>query len=509
MNSGRWERFIEFAIRAREKPRFDEEERAPKLEAARSIRTAFGVAQEGGDWLPLLRGIFEGEFPGQVYLAGPLADCTTAAENAWFISTITRQRVALEQAFATFLDEDRSPTERFRSFAEAAGPAENRGAEGWHAQNVLIFGSLFNFAVNPDVCPFLRTDLVQRLEQTLARPPVEHGTSEEKYQAHLQFAEEVSNQLVRAGMRSPDMLDVSSLILLASRHSDFWTSDPVRVRRSARGNSELRTPVAYLSVCAIYRNEAPYIAEWIEFHRLVGVERFFLYDNGSQDDHLAVLNPYVEDGTVVLQHWPFVPGQGPAYMDCLKWHRYESRWIAFIDVDEFLFSPTEPQLPNVLREYETWPGVAVNCLMYGCSGHRSRPAGLVTENYIRRLNIPAANRHIKSIVDPTRTERLITPHHFHYPYLSAVDENHFPVAWPRTKSLSFSRLRINHYHSKSEEEYLAKAQTPRADGGARTAFTTDDLARRRVFEEVHGEDDPAVLRYVPALNSALESRRPS
>ena len=43
----------------------------------------------------------------------------------------------------------------------------------------------------------------------------------------------------------------------------------------------------YLAVCAIYRNEAPYLREWIEFHRLVGVERFFLYNNESTDDHMG------------------------------------------------------------------------------------------------------------------------------------------------------------------------------------------------------------------------------
>lgn len=31
----------------------------------------------------------------------------------------------------------------------------------------------------------------------------------------------------------------------------------------------------YLAVCAIFRDEAPYLAEWIEFHRLVGVEHFY------------------------------------------------------------------------------------------------------------------------------------------------------------------------------------------------------------------------------------------
>ena len=30
--------------------------------------------------------------------------------------------------------------------------------------------------------------------------------------------------------------------------------------------------LAYLSICAIFKDEAPYLPEWIEFHRLVGFD---------------------------------------------------------------------------------------------------------------------------------------------------------------------------------------------------------------------------------------------
>ena len=52
----------------------------------------------------------------------------------------------------------------------------------------------------------------------------------------------------------------------------------------------------YLSVCAIYKNEARYLAEWLEFHLLAGVEHFFLYNNDSTDDHREVLAPYLRAG---------------------------------------------------------------------------------------------------------------------------------------------------------------------------------------------------------------------
>ncbi|GMO23401.1 MAG: hypothetical protein Ta2B_02600 [Termitinemataceae bacterium] len=39
-----------------------------------------------------------------------------------------------------------------------------------------------------------------------------------------------------------------------------------------------------LSIVAIVKNEASYIKEWIEYHRLVGVDRFYIYDDNSTDN---------------------------------------------------------------------------------------------------------------------------------------------------------------------------------------------------------------------------------
>ena len=63
----------------------------------------------------------------------------------------------------------------------------------------------------------------------------------------------------------------------------------------------------YLSMCAVFRDEGPYLREWVEFHRLMGVERFFLYDHYSADAHRDALAPYIEEGVVVLHDWPDDP----------------------------------------------------------------------------------------------------------------------------------------------------------------------------------------------------------
>src|SRR5512133_3338974 len=58
-----------------------------------------------------------------------------------------------------------------------------------------------------------------------------------------------------------------------------------------------RPPVG-LAVCAIFRDEARYLAEWVSFHRVQGVEKFYLYDNRSTDDWRSEREPELAAGVV-------------------------------------------------------------------------------------------------------------------------------------------------------------------------------------------------------------------
>ena len=271
------------------------------------------------------------------------------------------------------------------------------------------------------------------------------------------------------------------------------------------------TPPVYLSVCAIYRDEAPYLREWVEFHRLVGVERFFLYNNRSVDDHLDVLAPRIEDGTVVQTDWPMFPGQRAAYDHCLEEHRDLSRWIAFVDIDEFLFSPTGRPVSEVLADYEQWPGIGVNRLRFGTSGNKERPDGLVIENYLRRARL--SRYLVKSVVNPRRTLRCRTVHVFDYVDGVGVDENGRPLVHPPdapadrppeyasyTETFTVSRLCINHYATRSEEEFRHKATKRQADTGEPPR---SPIPVERILRTFNVEQDETVLRYVSALRSAV------
>jgi hypothetical protein len=258
---------------------------------------------------------------------------------------------------------------------------------------------------------------------------------------------------------------------------------------------------AYLAICAIYRDEAPYLREWIAFHRLVGVERFYLYNNRSRDDHLGALAPYLEEGIAETRDWPLFPGQVVAYEHCVEAHRDDTRWLAFVDVDEFLFSPTGKSLPEVLADFEFAPGVGVNRAVFGTSGHSTPPDGLVIENYLLRAKIGNTAQAIKTIADPARIASCHSCHAFLYTDGPAVDETKAPIEPPivHASTDTHSLLRVNHYWTKSEAEWRVKTKRPDARGRMR-GDAAHDKALGGILNE---ERDETITRYLPAVKEAL------
>jgi hypothetical protein len=258
----------------------------------------------------------------------------------------------------------------------------------------------------------------------------------------------------------------------------------------------------YLSACAIFLNEGPYLAEWLEFHILIGVERFFMYDNGSTDSSREVLAPYVEEGIVTVHDWPQRPGQHGAYDDCAQRHRLDSRWIAFFDIDEYLFSPTERPVQAVLRDFEAWPGVLAGRPAFGSCGREVKPDGLLIESYLLRCNVTRRNRAAKSIIDPTRVERVLSGHHWQHTESYAVDDRKRPTTVAGTLTPSFSQLRVNHYPTRSREEFARKLATPYVDTGKLRTETTFE-SNNRALNDI---TDLAAASYAPAVKEALERR---
>ena len=91
-----------------------------------------------------------------------------------------------------------------------------------------------------------------------------------------------------------------------------------------------------LAAVVIAKNESDYIAEWVAYHLVQGVERIYLYDNDSTDTMRECLQPYIDTGFVVYHQIHGNKQQGNAYTHALHHYGKDCKYMAFIDCDEFL-----------------------------------------------------------------------------------------------------------------------------------------------------------------------------
>ena len=221
----------------------------------------------------------------------------------------------------------------------------------------------------------------------------------------------------------------------------------------------------YVSIAAIVKNESRYIREWIEFHRIMGVEHFFIYDNGSTDNLRELLEPYIKNKLVTYHSCPGKCLQFPVYNDAAVRYAGCTRWLAFIDADEFIVVHGQ-KIAEFLKDFEDCSAVGVNWIMFDSDGKEKMPqGGFVISNFFRTLQDidHPCNLHIKTIVDPRQVKYISNPHYIRLKGGRYVDENGNEIRSAFTRKNSTKRIQINHYYSKSVEEYMEKIARGCAD----------------------------------------------
>lgn len=260
----------------------------------------------------------------------------------------------------------------------------------------------------------------------------------------------------------------------------------------------------YLGLCAIAKNETPYLREWVAHHYLLGFERFLIYDNESDEPVRVTLADYVEQGIVETVLVTGQSAQLPAYQNCLERWRGKVRWAAFFDLDEFLVLKQHKDARLLLLDYEEFGGLGINWVMYGSSGHMQRPEGLVTEQYTRSLPDNAADIHIKSIVRPDVCTGFRNVHQATFiDGFYAVNEFKLPIVSALTPP-SRELAQLNHYFYKSQEDYALKLERGRADVAELTA---DTRSWRDFYDQAQeaGQSAPLSPHHVKLLKLALRS----
>lgn len=272
-----------------------------------------------------------------------------------------------------------------------------------------------------------------------------------------------------------------------------------------------------LVICSLFRNEELYMKEWIEFHKLMGVQHFYLYDNGSSDRSVEILQPYIAAGLVDLFSWPKETNnqaenlynlQLPIYDHALELVKHTAKWAAFIDLDEFLFPVQEDNFIKLLQNYSRYAGLAVNWQIFGTSNRDTLyPDELLIEALTLRAPVQAENHHyVKSIVQPQLVKKITDPHSFYFiDGLYAVNTNYEPIlpGIGIQKSIVIDKVRINHYQFGTRNWFLTRKVPLKIKWGhiknEKPAYLERLMARYNV------EYDISIARFIPALRAAMQA----
>ena len=238
-------------------------------------------------------------------------------------------------------------------------------------------------------------------------------------------------------------------------------------------------------VVGCMKNEAPYIVEWVAYHRAIGVDNFLIYTNDCSDGTSEILDRLQEMG--VLQHrnndnWKGNSPQQYALNQALKEDVIKNaEWVIHIDVDEFMnIRMGNGTLPEFLERFPDVTNVAMTWRLFGHNGVTQLNNDFVIDQFDHAAPKFCPKPHtvwgFKTMFKNLGAYEKISCHR-----PNKLDEDfREQVKWingsgrdmtreaidkgwrSSTKSIGYDLIQLNHYALRSAESYLVKRQRGRA-----------------------------------------------
>ena len=164
-------------------------------------------------------------------------------------------------------------------------------------------------------------------------------------------------------------------VILESRNLPAWTVGPVPLRRQAEREEEeeeeeeeelevVMCVAPVFNFTALREKEPWHLSTFLEYYRLLGVQKFFFADNDGS--YAEVLSPYVAEGLVAYMplwpsslsgKWGALVGTYPNLMEpawleaCVFSQRGKAKWVAAVPgINKFLVSVLLPPGPQMLQD---------------------------------------------------------------------------------------------------------------------------------------------------------------
>ncbi len=219
-------------------------------------------------------------------------------------------------------------------------------------------------------------------------------------------------------------------------------------------------------LCALAKNEQPYINEWVAHYVKLGFDKIYIYDNddlGVKPSYKFIDEKYNEHIVVIDirgQHYNRI--QGKMYADLYKRHSKDFDWCLFCDIDEFLMGIDNIKKFLSKGSFTTTQQIRIKWKLFGDDNliERDMNKGVV-ETFRQEIVIPLSFQG-KTIVKGNLNNVAFNSVHF----ANYTTNKMLPSVLPSgkkcnsgvyiTEDYSKETVFINHYMTKSLSEFVAQ-----------------------------------------------------
>lgn len=229
----------------------------------------------------------------------------------------------------------------------------------------------------------------------------------------------------------------------------------------------------------IVKNEHCYLDEWLYYHINLGIDEIYVFDDVGSDSHKEICNKYknvthkgileiypqVRHNSIIknkINHTAYLGYQLMFMCDCISYIKNNSdiNWLSNIDIDEFITLENEKDsIKEVLNCYLSYEILILQWLNYNANGNIEKPEGGVLDVY-NKTCIP----YFGKTMDPRASCKM-----FFNLNICKLDNLDLTIHIPKSTynycktnysrdlyTLSYNRLYIRHYITKSFREWCEK-----------------------------------------------------
>lgn len=228
----------------------------------------------------------------------------------------------------------------------------------------------------------------------------------------------------------------------------------------------------YAGVVGIGKWEENYLEEWINYHLQLGFDKIYFYDNNEVDNtkQKEVCDKYPQVVYRDVQGWPTKQTKLYNYLQMYVYNNAylnnDCKYLLFEDIDEFLVLKNNHNLHDLIR-FKKY--IHINWQIYGDNDQIYKDDRPVMERFSNPIidKYNEYNKFIKSIIQTKNKIYFNNPH-----YCVSDLECKTPTGNKCNGSLSYIEPSdyendyaiINHYYTKSAEEFIDKMIKGSADG---------------------------------------------